>query len=344
MNLRFKLAAWFALSFLLLVGALLFTAHRHLDEELRKDRWDRSHPQFPGWVIHGSYTDAEVQDILGELLQVWSWVGIPLVLCSLGVGFFIARRSLRPVSRINRELDLLHADSLRRGISLPEQDPDLAALVGHLNELLHRVARSYEEMSGFSTRVAHELRTPLAILRMKLEAAAPDLPPDFSEEMQEALLHLTRLVERVLLAARAEGGRMEVNLQPLDLSAMLEELREDYALPAEQRSMALAWWVAPGLACFSDAEFLRQILHNLLGNALRHGGGSLRVTALARHAGGGAVVCLTNLCVPGGVSADEGMGIGLRLVQALAAALGETRFRSRRLGGVFSVRLSLPPA
>ncbi len=83
MNFRLKIAAWFSLSLLAFAGVLVSTAHWHLDEELRKDRWDRSHPKFPQWVIHGSYTDEEVRDILGELIQVWLWVGIPWPLRAL---------------------------------------------------------------------------------------------------------------------------------------------------------------------------------------------------------------------------------------------------------------------
>ena len=89
MNFRLRLAAWSALSILLIVGVLIFSAHWHLDEELRKDRWDRTHPQFPQWSIHGSYTEAEIHDILGELLKVWIWVAGPLVLTSVAVGYLI---------------------------------------------------------------------------------------------------------------------------------------------------------------------------------------------------------------------------------------------------------------
>lgn len=341
MSFRLRLAAWFALSFLVLAGLLLLTAHWHLDEELRRDRWDRSHPQFPNWVIHGSYTDEEVKDILGELLQVWMWVGIPVALAALAVGYHMARRSLHPVRQINRELDALQPRSLQRGITSPEQDRELGALVDHLNDLLARVGKSYGEMEEFSMRVAHELRTPLAILRMKLEEAAPDLPADFSEEMQEELARLSRLVDRSLLAARAEGGKIEVSAARVDVSAVLEEMREDYALPADEGGLRLEWYVPAGLACTADGEFLRQILHNLLGNALRHGCDRMRVSARLHGPGGGAVVRITNQAPAPGMAAPGGMGIGLRLVRALAASMPGARFRDRRLGGVFSVRLSL---
>lgn len=340
MNFRIKLAAWFALSFVILAGALIFTAHRHLDEELREDRWDRSHPEFPGWVIHGSYTDEEVHDILGELIHVWLWVGVPLLLSSLAVGYVIARRSLRPVRRINQELASLHASSLARGLTVPEQDAELVALVAHINDLLGRVGKSYAELAEFSARVAHELRTPLAIMRMKLEASAGELPSDFSEEMQEELHRLSRLVERVLLAAKAEGGRLEVRPVPVDLSSLMNDLHEDYAMSAEQRSIALEWRVASGLHCCTDPEIMRQILHNLLSNAVRHGADSIRVTAKRGVRDGSFFLKITNRIGEPRPTTD-GVGIGLRLVRALIHALGQAGFRARRFRTFFSVRFAV---
>ena len=159
-RLQLWMAVWSVLSVILIAAVLMLAAHWHLDGELRKDRWDRSHPKFPQWSIHDSYTDEEVQDILGELLTVWLWIALPLLLGSVGVGYFIAARSLRPVRRINRQLAALDPQSCAQGVHLPERDGELATLVQHINDLLGRVGRSYNEMTEFSTTVAHELRTP----------------------------------------------------------------------------------------------------------------------------------------------------------------------------------------
>lgn len=343
MSFRLRLAAWSALSVLLIAVALMFTAHWHLDEELRKDLHDRTHPKFPEWVIHGSYTDEEVRDILGELMGVWLWVSIPLGLASIAVGYVIALRSMRPIRRINRELAALDPQTFTRGLQLPEQDRELALLVHHINDLLQRVGRSYHEMAEFSARVAHELRTPLTLLRMRVEAAAPELPPDFSEEVQEDIRRLSRLVERSLLAAKAEGGKLEVRRVPVDLTAMLQDLHEGYALLTAEHAMALDWRIHPALMVTSDPELLRQILHNLIGNAIRHGGDRMKVRSARSPAGARIIVRITNF-IGAGEAAQAGTGMGLRLVRSLSGALRATSVRVRRSGRVFSARLSLPAA
>ncbi|QTN32478.1 HAMP domain-containing histidine kinase [Akkermansiaceae bacterium] len=341
MNFRLKMVAWSVLSIALIVTGLLGAAHWHLDGELRKDGRDRSHGRNPEWVIHGSYTDAEVQDILGELMTVWLWIAVPLVLASGGVGYFIAERSLRPVSRINRELDSLDPLSCAQGVQLPERDAELAALVHHINDLLGRVGKSYSEMAEFSSRVAHELRLPLTLLRLRLEALAPELPPEVSEDLQEEIGHLSQLVERSLLMSKAEGGTLEHEIQPVDLSALLEDLHDGYSILAAEAGLTLLWQPDPGLTVNSDPALLRQILHNLLGNAIRHGKGGIRLAARRVEDDRRVLLEIRNGIAEGDTSL-LGTGMGLRLVRAIAGTLAGTAFRTEEKEGDFEASLELP--
>ena len=335
------MAIWFGLALVFLVGILIVTAHHHLDHELRLEKWNRSHPKFPEWSLHGSYTDAEVQDILGELLQVWIWVGVPSLGLALGAGFLLANRSIRPVRLINRALAEMTPDTLKSGIPVPERDPMLADLVGQINSLLFRVGNAYDEMAAYSSRVAHELRTPLTLLRMRIEHSAADLPPELSEELQEELFRLSKFVDRSLLAARAEAGRLEARPVPVDLSGTLESLREPYEILALQSGLPFKWNVSPGMRVLSDEDYLLQILHNLLGNSCRYG--AVRARLRARVAGARVVFCLTNAYAAGS-RAPGGQGIGLRLVRTLAANMPGHRFATRDNGRVFAVRLTWIPS
>lgn len=339
MNFRLRVALWFSLSVVLLAGVLLWSAHYHLDEELRKDRWDRSHPSFPDWVIHGSYTDEEVQDILGELLQVWMWVGIPVVATSTIVGWLIARRSIRPIQKINQELAALDFRTLHRGVQLPEKDVELANLVNHLNQLLTRLRTSYVEMEEFSAKVAHELRTPLTILRMKTEATASRLPADFSEDFQEEISRLSKLVENLLLTAKADRGKLEVSREFIGLAEVLNDLREGYDLLSEEHHLNIVWSIAPDLACQSDPVYLRQILHNLLGNTIKHGTATIKVKTFEKSKA--VILTISNRIKPESQT-SQGMPQGLRLVQSLITAMEGHSMRLRKSGSVYSVRLGFP--
>lgn len=335
MNFRIWMAVWFGLALVAIVGILIFTAHQHLDHELRLEKWDRSHPKYPDWSLHGSYTDAEVHDILGELIQVWIWVGLPALGLALGAGFLLANRSLRPVKRISRALAEKNPGTLKTGIPLPERDRVLAGLVSQINALLFRVGNAYDEMSEYSSRVAHELRTPLTLLRMRIEQSAADIPPELSEQLQEELSRLSTFVERSLLAAKAEAGRLEVRSSSVDLSALLEEFKEPYEILASQAGLALGWAVSPGLRIDTDPDLLRQMLHNLLGNTCRYGSSTARLRVFPSDRT--TVLSLANDHPES--RAPGGLGIGLRLVRALAKGMAGHHFALRDNGRVFAVRL-----
>lgn len=197
------------------------------------------------WLGKENAYDAE--DILGELIHVWVWVGVPALALALAAGLLLANRSIRPVKLINRALAEKTPATLKAGIPLPEKDRELAELVSQINSLMFRVGDTYDEMSALSTRVAHELRTPLALLRMRIERSAEEIPPDLSEELQDELARLSRFVERSLLAAKAQAGRIDARRAPVGLSEVLEDLREPYEILAEQANIATEWDVAPGL-------------------------------------------------------------------------------------------------
>ena len=319
MNFRLKIAAWFGISLTLLIGLMMVTAHWHLDEELREDRWDRTHPKYPNWVIHGSYTNEEVHDILGELMRTWLWVGTPAVAISLGVGFLLARRSVRPIRQINEQLNKLTPDTMRAGIVTPEDDPVLADLVEHINASLDRAGAAYEEMAGFSSRVAHELRTPLTLLRMKIEQSGGGMSGEMQEELQEELARLSRFVERSLLAAKAASGSLEPHADRVDVTKLLDDICEGYQLLADERKLEFVWRADPGLEAITDADLLRQGLHNLLGNALRYA--HSKVDVVAELEAGIPVVTISNDCDPH-TMATNGLGLGLRLVRGICASTG----------------------
>ena len=317
MSFRFRIAAWVVLSCTLLIGVMMFTAHTELEEELRAGRVDSNHPQIPGWTLHNSLTEEEIQDILGELMEVWLWTGGLFIVLSLGAGLLLARRSLRPVHDINRQLAEMRPESLHGGITIPEADPIIANLADHLNGLLDKAGTAYQEMAEFSARVAHELRTPLMLLRMRLEHAPAGIPPAFQEELQDELARLSRFVERSLLAAKAEQGGLEAAPVPLCLSDLVREITEDYQLLSGERGLEMNIDLIPDIRIQADPDLLRQALHGLLENAVRYARSKILVSC--RMQDGSAVLEIHN-DRDAMTMATAGLGLGLRLVRGICNA------------------------
>lgn len=319
MNFRFRIAAWVVFSCILLICVMIFVAHRQLEEELRAGRTDPSHPPHPNWVIHNTYDEAEIQDILDELLRIWIWTAAPIIALSLGAGLLLAHRSLRPVHDINRQLSAMKPDSLHGGITIPEADPAIEGLANHLNALLERAGTAYQEMAEFSARVAHELRTPLMLLRMRLEHAPAGMPPAFQEDLQDELARLSRFVEHSLLAAKAERGALLPAPVSLCLSDLVREVTELYQLLASERGLEMSVEIAADIHIRADPDLLRQVLHGLLENAVRYAKSKLGISCSVQE--GDPVLDIQNDRDPITI-ASGGLGLGLRLVRGICKASG----------------------
>jgi signal transduction histidine kinase len=317
MSFRFRIAAWVVVSCTLLIGVMMITGYRQIEEELREGRKDPTHPGTREWTIHNSYAEEEIQEILAEMTGTWLWTGIPIIALSLGAGLLLARRALRPVHDINRQLGEMRPDSLHGGITIPEADPVIADLANHLNGLLDRAGTAYQEMAEFSARVAHELRTPLMLLRMRVEHAPPGIPAAFQEDLQDELARLSRFVERSLLAAKAEQGSLVAVSSPLSLSDLVEDVTEDYQLLAADRGLFMHLDLAKDIHTHGDADLLRQALHGLLENALHYA--KSEVLVACRADGDGAVLTIHN-DVDSATMATAGLGLGLRLVRGICKA------------------------
>ena len=337
-SLRWRLTAWFALSLLVVVSVLIVSAHWHLDYELRKEKWERTNPAQPDWVLHGSFTDKEVHDILGELLQFWVIVGVPTVGLALVAAYFLARHSTKPVRKLNTQLAELGASSLSHRLEAPDADPEIAELVRHLNELLHRLEKSFAQLQEYSTQVAHELRTPLQLMKLQIETNAAKMEPELAEDLQEELARLSSYVETALTIARAEQGRLELNPEALALKEFLADVVEPFSRLATAEGRRLLWSCPAEAIAWTDRSVLKQILFNLLNNALKHG----RQDILFRVRSSGESVCFL-IGNRAGAKAGTGLGIGLRLVRALASQLDGTQITSRQYG-YFWARLRTPAA
>jgi signal transduction histidine kinase len=339
MSFRLRIATWVVVSCTLLIGMMIFTAHRQLEEELRAGRTDPSHPSNPDWVIHNTYAEAEIQDILDELLSTWIWTAAPIIALSLGAGLLLARRSLRPVHDINRQLSAMRPDSLHGGITIPEADPAIEGLANHLNGLLERAGTAYQEMAEFSARVAHELRTPLMLLRMRVEHAPPTMPPAFQEDLQDELARLSRFVERSLLAAKAEQGSLQPTAAPLCLSDLVRDVTGDYQLLAAERALEMNVRIADGIRIVADADLLLQTLHGLLENTVRYAKSNILVSC--RTENDCAVLEVHNNLDPATI-ATAGLGLGLRLIRGICK-VSAWNFESRQTEQEFHAMIHFKP-
>jgi signal transduction histidine kinase len=336
-SLRFRLSIWFGASFVAVTTLFLAIAYWHLEHELRQEKWERAHPDHPDWILHGNYSDAEVRDIVGELIKSSLLFSLPMVTAALLVGYCLARRSTRPVAQLNAELQSIDPKNLARRVAVAEADPEFRSVQDHINRLLDRIEHSFRQLNEFSGRVAHELRTPLTLLRLQVEQAAGSIEPELSESLQDELKRLSDYVDQVLLVARAEQGRVALRPEPIDLRELIEEIIDVYRILAASEDREISMRCDAGCWIRADRKYLRQIFHNLLTNALKHGEGRIAIHVSQRA---GTTSCtIANLIRNAQLPVADGIGLGLRTVGALAAQHEQVVFRWRRFGRWFAARL-----
>ena len=338
-SLRSRLTLWYGLGFAVVAAAFIFLLHLTLEKQLLEKACSKTYPDLPDWKLHDSMTEAEVEQIADSLLKSSFLMLIPVVAVAVAGGYWLARQSLRPIANVNRQLQAKNPGNLGEPISLPELDDEFRDLVRQLNDLLVRLDDSFNEMNNYAAKVAHELRTPLAILRLKVEQAGERIAPELADELEGELHRLTHVVDQSLLIARAEQGRVMAMRSVFNLSTAVAEVVEDFQmLAAEQnrsftlKSLAECWVAA-------DPRHVRQITHTLLTNALKHGGGDL--TVRVKRSGKFAAVIVSN-----GASrtdtAEPTLGLGLRVVAALLRLEPEMKLQRRHGANYHVARLLVP--
>ncbi|MGZ4964874.1 MAG: histidine kinase dimerization/phospho-acceptor domain-containing protein [Limisphaerales bacterium] len=332
-----RLALWFGFSILAIILVFVGFTYHQMTVELTQKHWQRDYPDHPDWKLHGSFSEAEVRDIMGELVEGWIGYSLPMIAVTLVVGYYIARKSLRPIQRVNEQLQRISPKNLDQKIVLHEGDKEFRHLLDHINDLLGRLNNSFTEMSEYSAKVAHELRTPLAIMRLKVEQADNKIEPELSEDLQEELHRLTHVVDQSLLIAKAEQGRLVWQREVFDLSEMVTDVTRDFELLATESGRSVRVRTQPGCLVDSDAQYFKQVLHNLLTNALKHGQGDIVVRLMRKQSRGGLIIF--NRVPKQPVRADKTLTMGLRVVNALLSHQPEIEFRSGARNGHYAARV-----
>ena len=301
--------------------------------------------------------DDAVRGLLGELVVVGP---AALVVASL-LGYALATAALRPVEAMRSEAASISGAERGRRLPLPRARDEIHRLGVTLNDMLARLEAALVREQTFVADASHELRTPLALLKAELELALRQ--PRSAEELEQAVRsaaaeteRLVRLAEGLLVLARSDQGRLGLHAVPHPAAALLASVAERFRPEAERAGRPLEVAAPPGLEVVGDVVRIEQAVGNLVENALRHGGGAIRLTAVARD----SVVELHVLDEGGGFPpeflphaferfgrADEarsgdGAGLGLAIVEVIAGAHEGSAGAANREEGGADVWLSVP--
>jgi two-component system heavy metal sensor histidine kinase CusS len=291
-----------------------------------------------------------MDDRLEDVAEFLAFAVGALLLASGGLAWIIARGGLAPVRKLARETDRIGERSLHLRLATERVPPDLIPLAKAVNALLKRLTAALDRERQFSADAAHELRTPVAVLKSGVQAAlltkrrVADDQKAF-EELLDEVKRLEKLCESLLLIASPErDGKPEALLDPRDWIACVAETVEDFRTLALANESELSFHppsaVSGSVALRTDEATARRITANLVENAIRHGGGGVRIdVTVSLDAEGASLVVEDNgvgiapenedrlfdrffRADKARARATGGVGLGLAISRALAEAAG----------------------
>ncbi len=227
-----------------------------------------------------------------------------LIVSAFG-GYLLVQRALTPVTEIIRAAEALTFNSPRERLPVLSTGDQLDELSRTLNRMLERLANAYKHASRFSADAAHELRTPLSVMRGELELLAQR--KELTGEAQAALMgaleaavRLGHIVESLLILASLESIDGKSAHWPVDLRALVIETIDQMKLLAEDKRIDLACASGELVVTLGDRNRLKQVIVNLLDNAIKYtpAGGNVAVDVRCDNDGAWLEVTDTGIGIP----------------------------------------------
>ena len=238
--------------------------------------------------IPGRNTDPARRDAENGFLQRVSWAaaaaaGIAALLALL-LGTLLARTLTRPIRELTAATHALASGALGQQVTVHSRD-EIGELAGAFNSMTADLARSTQQRKQMTADLAHDLRTPLSILRGYTEGLKDErlrATPALYGIMHGEVEHLQHLVDDLRILSLADAGELPLNRRPVDPRALVERSGLAYIVQAEQQQVALTVDAAEDLPdVVVDTDRIAQVLNNLVSNALRHtpAGGAITLAA-----------------------------------------------------------------
>src|SRR4051812_31123878 len=292
---------------------------------------------------------------------------------SIVVAYLVVGSSFRPVEQLMNEVEAItDGRSLHRRLPADSSNDELSRLSLTVNAMLARLETSFAALRRFTADASHELKTPLTVLRADVERAMHP-STNRAERMvalEEALQETARmsdLVDSLLTLARADEGRFDIYREAIELEPLMREVYETAVILGEDAGLSLSLAALDDGIVMGDRTRLRQLLLNLVTNAIKYTprGGRVEIS-VTRRSSDEIVIVVRDTGI--GIAANDlphvfdrfwradrvrsrasergGFGLGLAIAQWIVQAHGGTITVQSRLGrgSIFTVQLPVLPA
>jgi signal transduction histidine kinase len=206
------------------------------------------------------------------VIIIFSLAFVGSVVVGFGGAILLGSYLQRRLNSISSSAEAIIRGDIRRRMPVGSRKDEFDQLANTLNRMLDRIEGLLENLRQVSSDIAHDLRTPLARLRNRLERGTLD-QPDADALITDAIRQLDEVLSlfgSILRLAEVESGETKRLFGPVDVTALMTEVAESYAPAFEDQGRLFLWSIEPGLEAQGDRDLLAQAVVNLLENAQRH--------------------------------------------------------------------------
>jgi two-component system heavy metal sensor histidine kinase CusS len=255
------------------------------------------HPLLPGLRVYIG-TDPRPRAIM-----LARYDDASVIVCILGVlvtvilTFVATSRGLRPILRLSAEAAAITPDALSRRLTLPQGSSELMPLALRFNEVLDRMEQAWQQLEGFNADVAHELRTPLAVMisgaevALSRERTLPELREVLETHLEE-LRALSNMTNDMLFLAGADRGALAENVALVSLRREVSRVNDFVEAFLDERQQSIA--IEGEAEIMANATLVCRAIVNLLTNGARHSPSGTRLIVRIAPIPGGASLEVIN--------------------------------------------------
>jgi len=323
-------------------------------------------PQGQHYLIEVGASMQPLRDVLHRLVILLAVTLAAGGVVAIGGGYLLVRRALAPVDKIARSAEQITLHNLKERLPVSKTGDELERLTVSLNHMIAHLEDALEHNRRFIADASHELRTPLTIMRGELEQIVDETrsEPEVQEtaaSVLEEVQRLARIVEGLFAVSRLDAGEAQQQWLPFDLAELAASTAEQMCLLAEDKGISITTNAHAEVLVEGDRARVKQVVVNLLDNAIKYtpAGGNVRLTVNA--ANGKAVLEVEDNGVGIPVEAKPhiferffrvekarsrergGAGLGLSIAKSICSAhAGRIAFQSTEgAGSCFRVELPL---
>ncbi|MGE0643377.1 MAG: sensor histidine kinase [Nitrospira sp.] len=215
-------------------------------------------------------------------------VAMPIALAvSLAGGWFLAGRALRPVDAITLAAQRIAAGDLTQRLGMPTAHDEIGRLAATFNNMIGRLDASFRQIRQFTSDASHELRTPLTVMKGETDLILRRPRPleDYKTVLEsnlEEIDRMTRIVDELLFLSRADMGEVKMDALPVALEALVEDVHRQARVLGQDRNIEVVLGTVVPVIVQGDDLRLRELLLNLVENAMKysHPGGKVEISLL----------------------------------------------------------------